>query len=76
MEQSTKSFKEVRLLNNRSSVQELRKDCKRIVQLFIVSLFVSALTYRLGVCFGESLVCLGISFAATIISRLFLKRLK
>lgn len=78
MEHSTKqtSTKEIHALNSRMSMLQIKKDCKRIVLLFFVSLFVSWLTYRLGICFRESLVCLGISFVATMISKIFLKRIQ
>lgn len=65
--------KDVTLLNNRKAIQELKTDKRRIKQLTVISLMVSVLTYRLGVCFNESLVCLSLAIIGLVFSQLFLK---
>lgn len=70
------SAKEIHALNSRMSMQQIKKDCKRLFHLFVVSLFVTGLTYRLEICFKESLICLGISFSAVIISNILLKKMQ
>lgn len=65
--------RDVTFLNNRMAIQELKTDKRRIRQLAAISLMVSVLTYRLGVCFIESLICLSLAIIALIFSQLFLK---
>lgn len=67
---------EIDARNSRLAMQQLRRDSKRILGLLVVSLIVSILTYRLGVCFYESLVCLALACMAFVMIQLFIKQSK
>ncbi|EOI53201.1 hypothetical protein [Enterococcus gilvus] len=70
---SNAGIKEINALNSRVAMQELQRDREKILGLFLVSLLVSVLTYRLGVCFKESLVCLLLACIALIFIQIFLR---
>lgn len=78
MQQPSKktAIHEIDAHNSRLAMQQLRRDSNRILGLLFVSLLVSILTYRLGVCFYESLVCLALACMAFVMIQLFIKQSK
>ena len=78
MQQPSKktAIHEIDAHNSRLAMEQLRRDSNRILGLLFVSLLVSILTYRLGVCFYESLVCLALACVAFVMIQLLLKKTK